>query len=291
MDYKLKHLREDELSKFLLNPFQKSAYLNNRIIQKYPINESVDDIICISEVEKDFCRTGVVIYANNEIILESQSFFGTDVVNSKPFNIIDNLKEPTTELVRKMLQKSKVEKLEEIKKMELYKRVYEYRTERYFDSFVFTELGTIPISLDHSNQIDRKIKQFIDGLMLDDYIEISLGSMHVIDKFLDSFIKSELFIEIEIVDPQIIKDAKDYVAAGKFNKRELILIDYLDKTKASKANRFEIETTEGRRASCYNCINYYGKVFSTDGLSFVVDVEDIDSVKCGGNLIYKKSIH
>lgn len=290
MDYKLKILREDNLSKFLLNPFDRSAYIDDKIIQKYPLSESVDDIICLSNMEEDFCRVGAVIYKNNEIIIGFSSSFGLGIVNEKPFILIDNLKNTTKELVRKMLDKLKVDRLEEIRDMALYQKLYTYRTSRYLSPFVFTELGTGPITLDHGYQVNNKIAEFVNGLRLDDFIEISLGSMEVINDFLDKFITSEIFLEVEMVDPQIVRDAKDYVAAGKFNKREQILIDYLYNVKRSKACTFTVETTGGRSAICNNFINYYGKVFSTDMFSFVADVEDIEKITCNGSLIYKKSI-
>ena len=61
MSYLINKIEESELTDFLLNPYKKTIYLGDTLIQKYPINELMDDIICILNGSASFDVVGVLI--------------------------------------------------------------------------------------------------------------------------------------------------------------------------------------------------------------------------------------
>lgn len=289
MNLKVRKIAEDEFAKFLLNPFEKAATFKKMIIQKYPINREMDDILCFPEESKDFYRLGVIFYKKGEIVLELPDLLQTKVMKSAPFIKTYELKDRIKGLVEKRLEETKIKKLDEIKEGHKFKNLYGYSKDRFFESIVFYELGTTNVSFNTKSYTMNSISRFISGLKIDDLIGITLGSMEKIDEFIAELMESNNFIETEIVQHEIIEDAKAYVAAGKFNKREQLLIHYLKKTKASGAQRFTVETLTGRKSLCKNEVNHLGKVFSVDGLSFIVDIEEIKTVKYRNKIIYKKA--
>lgn len=290
MNLKVEETTENELGKFLLNPFKKNAIFKKMIIQKYPLNHEMDDILCFPEESKDFYRLGVVLYEKGEIVLELPDLLRTKVVKSAPFVKTYELKDRVRELIETRLEETKVKKLDKIKEGHKYKNLYGYSKDRFFKSIVFHELGTTNVSFNTKSYTKNSISRFLLGLKMDDLIWITIGSIEKIDEFIAVLIESDNFVETEIVQHEIIKDAKEYVAAGKFNKREQLLINYLTKTKASGAQRFTVETLTGRKSSCKNEVNHLGKVFSVDGLSFVVDIEDVAKITYCNKVIYKKEL-
>lgn len=65
------------------------------------------------------------------------------------------------------------------------------------------------------------------------------------------------------------------MAAGKFSKRELTLIDYLEKTKASGAISFFVKSKNGIMMVCKNKVDHEGTIVSSDGKMLKMDVEEI----------------
>lgn len=290
MSLKLKEITEDELESFLLSPFKRSARFNDKIIQKYASNDRIDEILVLESKRNYYYSVGMVCYNTEDIILSLPDVLETNKTKSKPFILKTTAIFKIMDLVNERLDEYKKHNMDELKNNETYLRLYHPIRNKYFESIVFQELGSTAVEFNIHSLTEHEIDMFLSRLRLEDLAEILSGEMKQVDALIDKITKSANFLETEIIYPEIINEAKEYVAKGVFTKREQLLIDYITKTKASGAQRFTVETTYGRSGSCRNEVNSQGKVFSIDGLRFLVDIVDIKKVTYNGKVIYNKSI-
>lgn len=291
MNFKLKEITEDNLVDFLLNPFEKSAKFGDKVIQKYAVNDKLDDILVLPNNEKAFHRAGIVSYKTKDIILSISDVLETKLVKSKPFILRTTAIFKIMDLTNKRLDDYKKSNLEKIKENDLYKRLYRCLKDKYFEQLVFQELGTTNVNFNIGSLTDRDIDIFLSGLKLTDLADILSGNIKDVDALIHKITKSPNFIEAEIIQPELTREAKEYVKKGVFTKREQILIDYLAKTKTSGAQKFTVKTIQGTTAYCKNEVNSQGQVYSSDNLLFSSDIRDIDTVTYNGKVIYKRSIY
>lgn len=288
MSYAIKKIKGKELAEFFLNPFERSACFNDTIIQKYSRSLDVDDFICIDIYRNRALKTGFILYEKQEIIIERIYVIDSDELDHAPFVKISDLKKRIREMVGLKLEQEKTEKLDEIKKSKTYTDLKDKFMKEYFEAMVFSKLGTTYYLSDVESCTIGTISRFVNDLSDEEFVLIASGGTEPIDKCVKEIIESSNFIAADIIQPEIKKEVNEYIAAGKFSNRELILKDYLEKTKASGAQRFTVETFSGQKVSCRNEVSQDGNVVSTDGLSFIIDVEEIRSVKYCNKVIYKK---
>lgn len=289
MSYTMKKIKEKELAGFLLNPFEKVAYFGELIIQKVQRNNDVDDFLCLDLYRNRVYKTGFILYEKGEIIVERMYVINYEVIDKPPFVTIEDLEEKIKETIMNKVEEAKIYRLDEIRSLPLYGEIKDSLTSQYFSPMVFAKLGTTYNLYEVESATKGRISRFVDGLIDNDIISLASGSVTPIQTVIDALIKDNNFIASEIVKPEIKEAVDKYIAAGKFTKREQILIDYLDKTKASGAKRFTVETLVGEKVSCRNEVTERGQVLSVDE-KCLIDVAKIKSVKYGGKFIYKKTI-
>lgn len=290
MKYCLKEINERELAGFLLSPFERIAYFGDILVQKYPRDHMVDDFYCSKLTPKDSIKVGCILYKQNEIIMDETYLFKSDIVNDKPFVSIDQLRDEFKEMALDKVDEAKINRLQEIKSSLRYKELYDYYKESYFDSLVFSLLGTSDVKFEIKKLTYETIENHFNNIANDKFIDSEMGLVDLINPFIDKLIHTSNFIKSEILISELRKETEEYVAAGKFSKRELVLIDYLEKTKSSGALSFFVTSTKGVGMICKNIVDYEGRVISKDGKMLMMDIEDIATVKHDGKIIYTKKV-
>lgn len=286
----MKKIKEEELAEFLLNPFQKVAYIGDDIIQKYERMEGVDDFILLDMHSHCFTEIGFVFYGKQIIVVEDFKTLNLEVARKHPFVDIDNLKLELKETVKARLEEVKESKIEQVKKLPEYINLkYTYK-KRFLEQMIFCKLGAKSTLLSYESHTNMRINRFLNESSYDDLASIASGSMAPIDSFIDKLFLTDNFLQNEILIPDIEKEIDDYIAAGKFTKREQILIDYLTKTKASDAEDFTVELMGGSTYKCFNMVDCEGQVSPSDGTRTIIDIADIKIVRDGGKVIYQKTI-
>lgn len=287
MRYNIKNTAKDEFIGFLLNPFDKTTYFDNKLIQKYQKSHNIDKIICLKEAEGEYCVIGTVFYKSQTIILDLPELFDKDLVNSKHVTIIHKIREEIVQIAKDALEEFKMSKLDELRETKQFKSLRKDLHKDTFSHIVYNKLGTSCFPVLCKSSANNKISQFVNGLTIDELVDVQSGKMDLVYSFLNELIHTRNFMDMDILRPELIARAEAYVAKGRFSKRERILIDYLAKTKDSGAKRFTVQTISGQKASCHNVVDYMGNVFTLNNTTF--DFQDIDNVTYKGKVIYKKN--
>lgn len=92
MNYKLERLNEDDITDFLLDPLLKTAYYNDYLVQKFPINESADQVVFFDKESLFFNKVGYVLYQKKEIVvvlnrIEDEIIFTNETLNKENYRI------------------------------------------------------------------------------------------------------------------------------------------------------------------------------------------------------------
>lgn len=289
MSYNVKKIEENELTEFFLNPFKKIAYYDDYVIQKIEKDHEVDCFICIDLNRRRAFRTGFIVYEKQEVIMELNYLLEGEVFNKYPFIKLCDFKSNIVDMITAKVEEIKTDKIEEFRKTEAYIEGHDAMMRQYFRQLIFAGLGTTDFTLQIDSYKCSMITRFLDELEDDDFISIAKGSMGLIDNCVEQIKISPNFIAAEILQQEIKQKVEDYLAAGKFTKREELLIDFLAKTKASGAKRFTVETISGEKQMCRNAVDKEGNVRIVENYSNKIDIEDIKSVTYKGKKIYKKA--
>lgn len=291
MIYKRQNIKEDELEGFLLNPFERSAIFQGMTLQKYPIIPEIDDLFCLNDSTRTMSRVGAIAYKRGEIFLLNNHNLDLTDVRSKKFTTSYKLKSMLVEIIKEELEKAKTNNWEELKKSDRYQTLYRNKKEYYLDRVIFNQLGTSIIDCNVRSWTGDRVAEFVSGLNLDDSLDALLGYMKEINKFVKQTIFSDNFLESEVIPVEIEKEAKAYIEAGRFNMRERILIDYLEKIKVAGDSKFTIETLSGKYIYCTKSVNHLGKVSEVNNTSVQVDIENIQKAILNNQVIYRKTIY
>lgn len=182
---------------------------------------------------------------------------------------------------------AKTDRLTEIEASREYGKVYSYYKKNLFGNIVFSLLGSEPYEMRDDPHTKRQISDFCYGLTLNQLIHIANGNSDIIDDFIEEVIFSNGFIRTEIIYDKIIKEAHEYVKAGVFNERELALIEFLEKTKASGAKRFTAYLISGRKLKCRNEVSSSGTLREVGDSFYQFDFDRIDRVEYKKKIIYQ----
>lgn len=288
MTYNIKKIEEDDFLDFLLNPFERSAYFENVIIQKLERDGLVDDFISINHKNNHIFRVGFILYQKGEIIIERSYALNTDLIDEYPCIRTADLNEQLRQEIIDKVAVAKTNKLDQLKKLPNYAKVKDVLEDKYFKAMVFAKLGTTYNLQPVESELSNKISSFLYTIKDENILSIVLGETELLDAFVDEIISSSSFLAYEVVYPELIKQVDEYVAAGKFTSREQTLIDIMDKIRASGAKEFFVDNLSGLRYSCKNEIDQFGKMSSACGL-FSVDIDAIKVITYKGKDIYKKS--
>lgn len=284
MLYCFKEAKEDEFVKFLLNPFERAFYFNDLLIQKFPRDPFLDDFFMSNVLLNNCQKVGHILYNKDLIIVNHPHFLTQSILDEPLVKVIYELKEEFGEKIKAEIEAAKIKRLEEIKASVQYKELYDYYTKVYFNSLVFSLLGTMECKLAPANETDDAISNYTTYLIADNFISADDGKLDLISPFLEKLFDKKYFITNEFVFPEIEKEAKSYVDAGRFSKRELILIDFLESIKAANPKLLDIELENGRTEVCNHKVDCDGIIVHSKD----IDIEEIKTASYLGTIIYTK---
>lgn len=197
---------------------------------------------------------------------------------------IYEFKDSLREKIKVEIKKAKMKKTEEIKAGKQYQELYDYYTKVYFNSIVFSLLGAGECNLTPPNKTDDAISNYLVHITSDNFISSDTGQLDLITSFVEKILAEKNFIINGFVFPEIQKEAKAYVAAGKFSKRELILIDFLESIKAANPKLLSIELKNSKKVTCKPKINWDGILLGSND----VGIEEVEIASFAGKTIYTK---
>lgn len=283
-------IEEKELTSFFLNPFERTACIGNRLLQKYPRGPMMDDIIAFKVGTRDCDIYGCVDYVNKYIAVGKSYLLNYDVTKYKPFLSLYDFRYEAFDIIRKKLDKMKITKLPELKNSIDCKMLYEQLKAKIFEPLIFSLLGTQYYNSKVKPYGTIAISMFIDMFTLDDMIAIKSGDTCFVDKELERIFNTENFMTSEIIMPLLKEEAQKSIENGTLSKRQLHLKNYLEKTKNCGALRFTVETKSGETLSCQNTVNFDGSLSVVNRMMKKIDFEDVVKVTYKNKVIYKKGV-
>lgn len=290
MKYYLKEVTEDGFAEFLLNPFERLAYLGDILIQKYPRNPEVDDFYLANTKSSELIKLGHIVYKTNDVILFNAYKLSSSMINKAPFVTALDLRTKLEEEILLAVEDVRNNRLDEVRALEKYKETYDSYKKDHFSSIIFSKLGTTPVSFGNCNKTNERIHEYVTNVQCDEFAEAKAGLIDLVSPIVTKLMNSINFIVCEVLIDDLEKEADAYIAAGKFSKRELILIDMLNKIKEAEALSFFAITKSGNMINCKKAIDHNGKLMSKDGTETIIDIERVERIRHGGRYIYQKTI-
>lgn len=293
MDYKITVTDDDGMTDFLLNPFLKTFYYNDYLVQKYPVNGKVDQIIFFDECEFFYNKVGYVLYEKKEIIvivekIDKKRTFSEKVINEECYisreKIESILKESTSNKFKyiKNLMQTKFEAITDYSKV-----VNEFR-ELYLQSAIYHALGTAPAEFVFNFNTIMLTDLFFMNMRNESIIDIYLGNLEMIDSFIEKTVSYSDFFKTYILYPIIFEEATAYVQKGELTEDEEMLKDYISKTKTINEPIIQVEIDSGKKIKCFNKVDCDGNIRVKNGPKLEISYKDIHKVFHNGSLIYEK---
>lgn len=290
MSYLINKIEESELTDFLLNPYKKTTYLGDTLIQKYPKSELIDDIIYILNGSASFDLVGVVNYGKGNIAIYKDYFFSHEVRKQPQFVSLYDLRDDLVSEMEMEIEKQKNDKLAEIKASTDYMNLYDEYKGKFLEKIILDILGSEAFYVDVRSSTSRRVSRFVNSLKNKELMAIISGKRDEVNEEIKSILESENFILCHIVIPTLVEEAKEAVETGDLSERLATIKNYIDKTKECEAIRFTVETTAGSKFSCNNKVLNDGTVISVGDVRYEIDVENIEKVTYKNKVIYKKGV-
>lgn len=290
MKYKVDKVGPENLKDFLLNPFLRSSYYGDFLLQKYSKGTTYDEFVAIYEEKNMIDIVGAIDYVSGKIIMKDTFFPWTSKLNGAAIITHTDLKKSVYKIISESVQKAKEERSDEIEAYPKYEEIYKRNQTIYLKPMVFSLLGTMACGYAVEGIADDEIAEFSHRLSFSELVDIYVGDVTLLNQFIEKLTKNEMFIVADYIYPKIFQEAKDYVAAGIFSNREKCLIDYLEKTSCG-AKQFTIYDSEGETLTAKNSVSCTGKVHEIDDDLFWMDFETIEKVKYRRKVIYQKTIY
>lgn len=144
--YRLKEIDKSKIVDFLLNPFERTVYYEDFLVQKYPFNELVDALIFFDRDSLSYSKIGYILYEGKEILVNNfyvgeDKAISKDLFMSGPFIGKAKVRNVIMEKVVAKLNNLKSLEFEKLKTDSHYIKLYEDCRENYFQSMVFVALG------------------------------------------------------------------------------------------------------------------------------------------------------
>lgn len=287
MSYLIEKIEQDDLAAFLLNPYSKSAYFRDHLLQKYPKDHLTDDVYMIKEEKSSIKFYGRVYYWRREII-EALPF---NLVQTPPFVAVRTLRSDLKGKITADLERMVVSRAAEAKSSVRYAHLVKTCRSKFIEYAIFEILGAaeaIPYIIDRTA---IAISKLICEFNLDELCDIRHGNLELVNKGMDDIFMSENFLTYHILLKEIKEEAEKIVAAGKLTQRQRNFKNIIDKTKNCNYPNFKVETTMGTTVSCRNIINVTGSVFVNEHIGMeTFDFEQINKIIAKGKVIYEKGV-
>lgn len=284
MKYCFKEIKEDEVIEFLLNPFERAAYFESYCILKFQRNMLLDDFFITNENLKDSELLGHVMYDRHLVMVVKPELLNKAILDNPCVKTINEYKAALKEGVLSRIETVKNERLEDIMSQRKYKDLYDYYHNIYNKQIIFSVLGTEAFQVQQTDETERFIAEFTTYVASENLMSDGIGDDDIINSFVDKLFEKDNFIIHNVLIPEMIKKAEEYVAIGKFSLREQKLIDFIESIRAKNPKILRIETTGGISILCRPGINCDGTILGYNSIDF----EDVKTARVMGKEIYTK---
>lgn len=293
MNHKIKKVDDDSIIDFLFNPFLRTTYYNDYIVQKYPINNTVDHILFFNDCPYFYNNVGYVIYDKKEIIFTAREIDEKEIFNDKVkskacFIAIEDMTSNLLKETNKKLKDLINLIATEYKSKPTYSSTINDFRALYLQSAIYNTLGTSPPDFVAILNMDMLISIFMNQKSFEELIEIYLGDQKSVNEFIYNFTHSHNFLNAFILYPEILKEAADYVKEGIFSEDEELLKTYLSKSYPLNSLTIDVETTSGLKLQCFNNVSCDGNVRVKRGHIMEVSFKDIQKVFHNKKIFYEK---
>lgn len=282
----IQKIKKEELAAFLLNPYKRTARLDNSIFQKYTKDLVTDDIGVI-RVGSDSCWIyGCVNYEKKIIIIEKEDLLNYRVIEDKPFYTLSKFRSDIKKYMLNKVDEMKVSRYEELKSNIKFATQYGSCKSRHYERIVFSLLGAETYYVSAVSYSRRGATLFTNALGVEEMVKYLSGDKEAIEIEIEYIFMSHLFWEDEIILPKLIAAARKAIETGNLSERQKHLKNFLDKTKDCGAKQFTVEISGGEKYSCENKVESDGKLNVIDGHIRYLDFERIQKVTYKGKVIY-----
>lgn len=282
----IQKITEEGLVDFLLNPYKRTACIDKSILQKYPRDFKTDDLAILRLGSRNCWRYGCIDYENKQIFIEKAYLLRNNITGDKPFLSLYDFRSDLKESLKKELDEMKTSRLKELDEMVTYSILRAECKTNHFEKILFSILGADayhpPIRVFKNNIVSM----IVDEVNLDDMVNYMSGHRKFIDEELDKIFKSDTFLISEIIIPNLTEEAKKAIETGNLTKRQKNFKNYIEKTKASGAQRFTVETERGEKLSCQNRVSPDGSLTVVGRFMKYVDFEEVSKVTYRNKVIY-----
>lgn len=287
MSYCIKTITNEEMVDFLLNPFEKACYIDNKLFQKYPKEDLIDELLVLNDRYSSYDVAGLINYDKQEIFVQRERAIGSEIVQEKPFIRVADIKDRMKALIYSRIDELKTDKMSEIEASEKYVKNYNEYKNTYFQVMVNTLIGTDHYRGNVTNDTQQTVVSYVQSLSIQELIDFHCDKLNELDKVVKNIVFSDNTARV-LAFEKVKQEAVDYVRNGVFSEKEKHLKNFLDKTKDCGAQRFTVVDVNGVKTSCRNSVNAETKLYAAGYSGYSVFVDDIKEVIYKSKKIYKR---
>lgn len=281
----LEKVDSSNLVGFLNDPFRRSSYFKNTIIQKYPIGFRVDKVIFLENFNlNDFA---IVDYQASKIYVDESLFLYNCNDPDGSLVHIEDLRSMVSDITYEFIEKMKLDNEKDIKESPNYKGLYKKNHDSLFQMMVFSRILGETLESKNNNRTQLVSNDFAKKIILQKLVDIAMGDFEYLKKFADNLVHSNNFIEREYVLEQLKQEADEYYNKGAFVKRETAFKDFAEKMRSSSVQKLTGILEDGTIYHFKNYVTSTGKLVAIDQ-DFVFDFYLLDRVEANGKVIYKR---
>lgn len=288
MRYLLKKINKGSLAAFLVNPCDKVAYFNQFVLQKYSRGISTDDLIAIHKTDNIIKVIGGVDYDKKEIVIADKYLPLLSQLNDYTFKSFKDLQIKANDIILEKLEEMRTIRRNEVEASALYNVAYNRNRLLLLKPMIYSLIGTTKCCFSDLSSVDIKIADFLSEATNKDLLDFNNGKLLTINELVDDIVYEYHFLFTFFILPKLTKESQEYFDNKVFDKREKRLIDFLEKTKACGAKKFDAKVDKYGKMSLLNEVSFHGKLNSANTLGLEIDFEKIQSLKYRETIIYER---
>lgn len=288
MSYLLKKINKGNLADFLVNPYDNVADFYHLVLQKYSRGTSNDDLIVFNKIDNKIEVIGCVDYNKKEIVIKDKYLTFIKEVNGYTLKRFKDLQDITVDIILKKLEEMKTIRRDEVEASDRFKSAYIKNRSVLFKPMVYGLLGTTKCQYSYNDGAETDISHFLAASSNKELVDIYHGDLSEVNTFVNDVVYGHSFLSNFYVFPKLLQEAQDYVDKKVYDKRELKLIDLMEKINACDAKKFDAMVDKYGKMSLRREISFNGKFTASNTLGLEVDFEKIQVLKYNEKTIYQK---
>lgn len=278
----------EDIIKFLLNPFETNCLYKDKILQKYQQTETTDVVYTLETDYKYYYILAIINYESNTIYLNKDSKLPKSITSEAPFVKISDLQKNFISKAKEMLEAYEISEKNKIEEHAEFKKTYNKFKADKMQALIHEAIGTSGSYYKKGSRTYNEINDAAKKLSIEELILFENGNLDKVKAAVNANLYNSDYLKVLAVE-KVLQEVKDYMEKGVFTESELLLSDYLKKTKDSGAERFTVHTVFGSKYMCRNNVSSKLQVYPTSDHG-AISLENIESVTYKGKTLYKKGV-